>query len=613
MRCSGCRRCRRVGIVDTVVTSGRRRSETEFGRGGGAIIALPHMANWDLAGAWACLTGMPVSTVAERLRPESLYDRFVRYREGLGMEVIALTGAGNPLARLRASLAAGRLVCLLADRDLGRRGCRGQPAGRAGPAPGRTSSLARMTGAPLFRAHPDLPRTADAPRVRPPDRAAAGARRAGRDDAGHGRLVLPRHPQRTAGLAHDAAGVHVRPAEPDRGRGMRIGLVCPYSLDVPGGVQSHVRDLARGLLARGHEVRLLRAGQRRAGLAGVCADDRAGGAGAVQRIRRPTGVRTACAAAHASMAARRRLRRPPCARANNPEPRPPRRVGERSPCCRHLSHRSAPIDADSVAGASAAPVVDRLAAQVAVSDAARRSMASQRGSEPGSFPTASTTRRSRPRSRDGGGRARPDHRVPRPLGRATQGIAVAARRLGPHSRSVPVARLLVGGPWPHQTSQCRSQLRQVVEFLGELSDRDRASLLASADAFVAPNSGERASESSWSRRWPRERRSSRAICPRSPPSSTAAGPGGCSRRETRLRPPRRSSRCSTPPRERRAACHGQAAAKAYDWSRVVPAIETVYEAALGADPDSDVGFGARDRPGRRMRASPHPFQTRLRW
>ena len=75
-------------------------------QGRGAIIALPHMANWDLAGAWACLTGMPVSTVAERLRPEALFDRFVAYREALGMEVIALTGQGNPLSALRTSIAA---------------------------------------------------------------------------------------------------------------------------------------------------------------------------------------------------------------------------------------------------------------------------------------------------------------------------------------------------------------------------------------------------------------------------------------------------------------------------------------------------------------------------
>ncbi|MBA2463508.1 MAG: glycosyltransferase, partial [Nocardioidaceae bacterium] len=38
---------------------------------------------------------------------------------------------------------------------------------------------------------------------------------------------------------------------------MRIGIVCPYSLDTPGGVQNHVKDLAEALLQRGHEVSVL--------------------------------------------------------------------------------------------------------------------------------------------------------------------------------------------------------------------------------------------------------------------------------------------------------------------------------------------------------------------
>ncbi len=40
-------------------------------------------------------------------------------------------------------------------------------------------------------------------------------------------------------------------------RVMKIGIVCPYSFDVPGGVQGHVIDLAKALLARGHEVSVL--------------------------------------------------------------------------------------------------------------------------------------------------------------------------------------------------------------------------------------------------------------------------------------------------------------------------------------------------------------------
>ena len=38
---------------------------------------------------------------------------------------------------------------------------------------------------------------------------------------------------------------------------MRIGIACPYSWDVPGGVQSHIRDLAEALIELGHEVSVI--------------------------------------------------------------------------------------------------------------------------------------------------------------------------------------------------------------------------------------------------------------------------------------------------------------------------------------------------------------------
>lgn len=135
--------------VDSVVTSGEDGLRRAFAGGQGAIIALPHMANWDHAGAWACLTGMPVSTVAERLRPPSLFDRFVEYREGLGMEVIALTGAGSPLASLRASLRSGRLVCLLADRDLTGAGLEVQLLGEPARVAAGPAALSRASGTPM--------------------------------------------------------------------------------------------------------------------------------------------------------------------------------------------------------------------------------------------------------------------------------------------------------------------------------------------------------------------------------------------------------------------------------------------------------------------------------
>jgi phosphatidylinositol dimannoside acyltransferase len=139
----------RARIVDSVVTAGESGLRAGFDQGAGAILALPHMGNWDLAGAWACYTGMPVATVAERLRPDSLFERFVAYRESLGMEVIALTGDGNPLATLRASLQRGRLVCLLADRDLTGAGVEVDLLGEPARLPAGPAALARMSGAPL--------------------------------------------------------------------------------------------------------------------------------------------------------------------------------------------------------------------------------------------------------------------------------------------------------------------------------------------------------------------------------------------------------------------------------------------------------------------------------
>lgn len=88
-------------------------------RGRGAVFALPHTGNWDHAGAWLALQGYAFTTVAERLKPESLYKRFLDYRESLGMEVLPLTGGdGNPFGTLARRLRANGLLCLLSDRDL---------------------------------------------------------------------------------------------------------------------------------------------------------------------------------------------------------------------------------------------------------------------------------------------------------------------------------------------------------------------------------------------------------------------------------------------------------------------------------------------------------------
>ena len=118
--------------------------------GSGAVVAVPHSGNWDLAGAWACVTGMPVTTVVEQLPPDE-FAAFLAFRERLGMQVLSHRDP-EVLTTLMGAIRRRRVVCLVADRDLARTGVpvswRGQPITMpAGPA-----LVARRTGAALLPA-----------------------------------------------------------------------------------------------------------------------------------------------------------------------------------------------------------------------------------------------------------------------------------------------------------------------------------------------------------------------------------------------------------------------------------------------------------------------------
>ncbi len=139
--------------IDDVVRRTRTVNEDVFrgahAQGKGVVAALPHMANWDWAGAWACATGMPLTTVAERLEPVRLYDEFVAYRASLGMEILP---AGDPatFATLIERAREGRLLALLADRDMSRAGVEVDLCGQTAKMPRGPAELARRTGAPLI-------------------------------------------------------------------------------------------------------------------------------------------------------------------------------------------------------------------------------------------------------------------------------------------------------------------------------------------------------------------------------------------------------------------------------------------------------------------------------
>jgi len=118
--------------------------------GTGAVVALPHAGNWDAAGAFVTSHGVPVTTVAERLRPEGLYRRFLAYREKLGMHIIPLTGGAPPMDLLIEAIKAAHIVPLLADRDLSARGVEVDFLGGRTRMPAGPAMLALRTGAPLF-------------------------------------------------------------------------------------------------------------------------------------------------------------------------------------------------------------------------------------------------------------------------------------------------------------------------------------------------------------------------------------------------------------------------------------------------------------------------------
>ncbi len=147
-------------IVAGTVHTGLEHLERARDAGRGVVIALPHSGNWDAAGVWLVdWLGGPFTTVAERLRPESLYRRFLAYRESLGIRVLPLTGGERPTsAVLREELAAGGFTCLLTDRDLGPGGVPVEFFGRPATMPAGPALLAAQTGAAL---HPAVCRFTD--------------------------------------------------------------------------------------------------------------------------------------------------------------------------------------------------------------------------------------------------------------------------------------------------------------------------------------------------------------------------------------------------------------------------------------------------------------------
>jgi len=142
----------RERIVDSIRIIDDHYLADGLATGRGVVVALPHMGNWDHAGAWATLAHSHVVTVAERLKPEDLYEKFLAFRRGLGMDVIPLTGGEPVFPYLSQKLHEGNLVALLGDRDLSNSGIPVTFFGSKAKFPAGPAALAVDTGAVLLTA-----------------------------------------------------------------------------------------------------------------------------------------------------------------------------------------------------------------------------------------------------------------------------------------------------------------------------------------------------------------------------------------------------------------------------------------------------------------------------
>ena len=120
--------------------------------GRSAVIFLPHMGNWDIAGAWSTPHLAPVTTVAERLKPEEVFREFFAFRASLGMTILPLTGGPNPFTGLREAVERGDFVALVSDRDLTSNGVEVDFFGHRARMAKGPALLALLTGAPLYAA-----------------------------------------------------------------------------------------------------------------------------------------------------------------------------------------------------------------------------------------------------------------------------------------------------------------------------------------------------------------------------------------------------------------------------------------------------------------------------
>ncbi|MDA8263444.1 MAG: phosphatidylinositol mannoside acyltransferase [Actinomycetota bacterium] len=144
----------KIGYEDGSTLAGRGRAEglehldAALREGKGAIVAAPHLGNWDFAAAWVDHRRYKVTAVAERLEPTELFDWFVARRAELGVTVVPHDD--DPMPKLVAALRRNEVVALVADRSIDAATVEVEFFGRTVEFPMGPAILALRTGAPIL-------------------------------------------------------------------------------------------------------------------------------------------------------------------------------------------------------------------------------------------------------------------------------------------------------------------------------------------------------------------------------------------------------------------------------------------------------------------------------
>jgi phosphatidylinositol alpha-mannosyltransferase len=271
---------------------------------------------------------------------------------------------------------------------------------------------------------------------------------------------------------------------------VRIGIVCPYAWDVPGGVQFHIRDLAEHLIRLGHEVSVLAPADDDTPLPPYVVS--AGRAvpvpynGSVARLN--FGFLSAARV-------RRWLQNGAFDVIHIHEPASPS-LGLLSCWAAQgpivaTFHTSNPRSRAMIAAYPILqPALEKISARVAVSEFARRTLVEHLGGDAVVIPNGVDVdffARAEPKAEWQGRTIGFIGRIDEPR----KGLPVLMKALPAILAEVPDARLLVAGRGDEEEAVAAlpAELRSRVEFLGMVSDEDKARLLRSVDVYVAPNTG----------------------------------------------------------------------------------------------------------------------------